>query len=673
MTLAAETQQARATASSTVEILALQQDASQGFHTYELEIAIRGRVDTRHLPASALDGLGGVEMEVQGRGALWDGDPGELLIALKNSADLSQRRNQVSYRHPDFSLSAGDQSIKLGSLLPSIRGFGLAGAVHPQDSIVGVRGFGALDDGELTYGAGLNVEPVPDFVIEGQVVYADGSAVVAVESNVSTRLRDGGLGILAVQPAVNLATLASGVYAATRAVGNDYNLRGYFRYEAPDFEEGDQAQASYGVSGRLRSMQQADVWLSGSYSQLDMAPAKRVQAYSGGLDGLVEGVHWSVRYNHARKWDTAENSHEFGVRATATVPLAEDATLRTVGWWEEEQDLLTGINSRIVGVDVTGYFPLMSGRFKAGVEAEFDMFGVKATQLGALLGWDGAVTDYTRLGMDAQVIVGDKNRVDLSVGGSHDLADGSTFAATVSGSIPWNGASRVKGQVGVTVPVSLVIGRKKDVAEVSGRIVDGRGVGVQGVVVWLAGFTDVTAEDGTFIFPAAPLGTHAITLRGMKPGYVTLPALPLKLEIVEGDNAEVEFELFRAGVLQGRVELQVPESAGSAPGSGVVVGAGGPVDPGRLLGGITLVVTGPGVDQRVAVNGDGTFRLTHLSPGEWQVRAMSQSLPEYYRLETMSQTVTLREGGEASVSFSLIPVQRRIRFTGGGVLGNGTK
>lgn len=659
----------RASASATTEVLAAGQDASQALHTFDLKVGVTGRFDSRQIPAGALDALGELEVELRGRGPMWDGDPGELDVSLRNSADLSQRRNLITYQHPDFSMSAGDQNMPLGRLLNPVKGLGVNLAIAPRDLSVGGWTYGTYHEDNLGFGIGLNGQPVPELFIEGRAQYRGGEAIVGAKAELSASLPDGARMTLGAEPAFNLMSSAPAVLVTAGGKGDGYSTSGYFRYQAEDYAAVSDPRTDVGIGGRARLSTQPRVWISGSYSRLKANPAREHQAVIAGLDGTLESVAWSAQYSDVRKVESDAHSHEFGVRLAATVPLAEDTTLRSIAAWTEKRNVLaSGRNNRIVDADVAVFFPLLDGRGKAGGELEYDLLHPENLQLDAYVGWSGGVTSFTSLDTQARVVLGEQGRAELEVGARHTLDDGSTLTTTLTGSLPWEAVPRANAKFSMTLPVSVVIGRKQDVAEVRGRITDGSGRGVAGIVVWLAGFTAVTKEEGDFVFPAAPLGTHALTLRGLDAGLVTLPALPLKLQVIAEGNDPVELQLLRSAVLRGSVRLPAPESVEHSNGSGVIVGSREPMD--RLLRSIALQVSGPGTTQRVALAADGTFRLTRLPPGEWQVRAVPESLPEYYRFDSMSQTATVPEGGEVEVTFDLVPLTRTIRFTGGGELGN---
>lgn len=153
--------------------------------------------------------------------------------------------------------------------------------------------------------------------------------------------------------------------------------------------------------------------------------------------------------------------------------------------------------------------------------------------------------------------------------------------------------------------VNLSFGRT---TEVSGRVVDESGEPVAGARVSLAGQPDgrsaPSGADGAFRFAAIPDGTYRLSAGSE--GLIG-PAEPLEVEVRGRPVGDLEIRLRRGGtLLTGRL-------LGLAPGEieKVAVLAHPPNHPWE--------------PRRATVNRDGSYRLSGLLPGTWQVVASLDS------------------------------------------------
>lgn len=172
---------------------------------------------------------------------------------------------------------------------------------------------------------------------------------------------------------------------------------------------------------------------------------------------------------------------------------------------------------------------------------------------------------------------------------------------------------------------------------VSGTVRDADGTPVAGVEVTitsddgLVSQTVTTGVDGSYIADTVPVGGHTVTVT--PPGEYTAVTAPRAITVASGTQTPITDQDF---VLALNPSL-----------SGTVTAGGDPAP------GITLVATGPGGDQRVAVTAaDGTYTFPTLPGGGWTVTVLP---PEGYLPDgPLLQTVTLGTQDVDDVDFALL-------------------
>ena len=199
------------------------------------------------------------------------------------------------------------------------------------------------------------------------------------------------------------------------------------------------------------------------------------------------------------------------------------------------------------------------------------------------------------------------------------------------------------------MPLSVPVARRRDVASVNGRVLDqetGRGMG--GKVLRLGGILAVSAADGAFSFPSIPVGTYYLSLDDMQGAGGTIPveAMPMEVQVREGDAARLNIALVQAATLAGTVALSVPADA---PGAG-------------LLRNMLVTFRKGAVTFNRLTDEAGAFRLGSIAPGEWAVSVAPSTVPDGYALEQEQFTVMLAPAGQSVLAFKLAVRVRTIKM-----------
>lgn len=199
------------------------------------------------------------------------------------------------------------------------------------------------------------------------------------------------------------------------------------------------------------------------------------------------------------------------------------------------------------------------------------------------------------------------------------------------------------------MPLSVPVGKRHNIATVNGRVLDQEtGRGMPGKVLRLGGILAISADDGAFSFPSILVGTYYLSLDDMQGvgGAIPVEAMPMAVEVREGDTPRLDIALVRAATLAGTVSLAV---ADATPGAG-------------SLRNMLVTFRKGAMSFNRLTDEAGAFRLGSIAPGEWTVSVDPSTLPAGYALEQDQFTVALAPAGQSVVAFKLAVRIRAIRM-----------
>lgn len=127
------------------------------------------------------------------------------------------------------------------------------------------------------------------------------------------------------------------------------------------------------------------------------------------------------------------------------------------------------------------------------------------------------------------------------------------------------------------------------------------GTGVAGVTVTASGpggsvLTTVTDANGEYGFPRLPLGEYTVGI-DVPGGYAASGPISREESVIEGDVADVDFDLARLGAIDGVVRT----------------------DGGTPVTGVAIMVEGPDGTQQLTTDADGAYGLGTLPPGTYTI------------------------------------------------------
>lgn len=402
---------------------------------------------------------------------------------------------------------------------------------------------------------------------------------------------------------------------------------------------------------------------------LDRPGEKRNLSATLALSGGKEGGIWTLTYMRKQEKDLSVPKDEQSdtMRYTVGRNLVQGFILHSLSG-KQVANGITSERLRSLQCDLQYTVPIPRGRITPYFGVETVLNGDEKPKLSF------GLQLAARLSNDLSVVISGSVQ-DLFQGaarlyGGLEYQLGQGRYVTVNGWYSWGPAGNDYSlKAGLGIPFEVPLGRRPDVGEVRGRIVDESGTGIPGLVVEINnGLKVATRKDGSFSFPAVPAGVVYLTLRPdqLGPEWLTLPATPLRLEVRPGQVLKQLITLVHAASVSGRVVVAgAPASAGES-----AAGLWGGVlpDPG-IVAGMIVELHGYGqVLRRVIQGPDGEFRFDRLPPGEWSLVIQRNGLPDTFAVEPATVNFSLRPGEQLSVSISVRPVPRPIIMLDEGVL-----
>lgn len=204
------------------------------------------------------------------------------------------------------------------------------------------------------------------------------------------------------------------------------------------------------------------------------------------------------------------------------------------------------------------------------------------------------------------------------------------------------------GAVRYSIPIDMPVGKRRSVGAIRGRLVNGDHPDrppLPNAAIASNGATAVTAADGTFLFPGLRPGLHSlrVELDTVPPGMLTEQPGPYLVEVEAGEETEIEMALQTAAAISGQVHLVPEEDDKPAPLADALVTARSGTESYQQY-----------TDSR------GTFRFTHLRPGQWEILIDRGSLPPRHQVEDQPFRLELEPAGEEKLTVKVAPRPRRI-------------
>lgn len=360
--------------------------------------------------------------------------------------------------------------------------------------------------------------------------------------------------------------------------------------------------------------------LAGSFSQVvQYVPTlsdQRFTVYSGSFSTISGGVELKAGISHME-----------GESSPSSQLLSMSAAKSFVGSGRVTGSLFIDTGSSTAGLADS----LLSAKASFSTASPYDISG----------GLDVAYTYAFSTGLSGLTAGG---RVSYSRKGFGGMSAGLSYTRLAVASHEDMFSFSLSYSTSINVP----IGKRNDVAQLSGRIVPLLPTdSVSDVIVTVGDLTAITDSDGHFTFPAVPIGTYQVSLAPGAPGHQFLIVDPEATLIELADqNEEVFITITRPVMIRGSSDLS---AYGKEGGTGIIVSVE------SVYG-----------EQRKMVNRDGSFSFAGLLPATYSISVLESTVPEGYVVEFSDYELDLRDGQDISVTLVLKPIMKEILFQGGG-------
>lgn len=487
---------------------------------------------------------------------------------------------------------------------------------------------------------------------------------------------------------LQMGTGAGGFRFGGEVWGDDASLNASWQQTAAGYQGALEDSYSLDLSSSLYLDEVSSTYASAKFNQkesyqpgdlLISRPEKFGRSWSGRVSTLVSGVGLSLKYEDSDGFDVIKLStrHKRELTFGVSSPLADDFLLtQEMSWLQETKST---VNDELLGYEAGARFALEGSSLTPRVGGEYSLLNNSFSKVSLGVDWIGLVTDTDSLILDlgGELELSGNRAVKLSTKGSYEFANGQALDLDLSGRVYFDHKPSLNLALGYNISFDVPLSRLSNVGEVKGRFEDEVGTAIPGLIVQVAGLSVVTAEDGSFTFPAIPEGDHVLVVNAADTmsDKITVPALPHSVHLSAGETVEANFRVIRSAAIQGQVRLVQTEGDDDAPqtepGSDIILGTGQPEQDAGLVANLVVELRKGERVFLASTDSQGHFQVQDLPPGTWQLTVLRGELSELYRLEPETQSLTTAPGTTARVEVDLIPVARSIQFMDGGVLSGG--
>ncbi|MEX2535593.1 MAG: hypothetical protein WD273_08340 [Trueperaceae bacterium] len=625
-------------------------------------------------------------LDISGAGWLSESGDGRFQVQLRlNPEDLVETL-LLEYQQPGLIVLVGDQGFKTSHLTPDVKGFGVTTRFTTQVAELPFDGTLHLFSSDSNIGMGTSLS-----------LQASSSTRLELMVNGSGR---GLLGSFAIRyrpqlvdpSRLRLTNVAAtyGIRVAEEDLGHSLEANWQLN-EGPSFVRFGVNAADAGFTGRA-----GHAFSVGLESSLRMNEALRIlPQYPLNLTlNYSSNWGWSASRPFFNLPPNGAEGHivKYGVGANfGAGPIILSAAYSTVlnfhDTYSGQADTLSGliryqtqsftvaqsaawVRSRADGLSVGETLEYEStmvlstaaeGSFTASLTGKHDLrSGPEEVAFGAR--WSGAASAGLDMSLGGQLfLVHPTSLWNTNVGIEHKFSNDHEVDAKVKVAQSLEGLFSVAFDLSYSVPFNMPIGRRWDIGEVAGSVVGSNGTPVPGLVLTVAGQGATTRSDGSFDFPAVPVGEHIVQLLPheiLGPTQILTPSPPRRVRVENGQVTRVEFKIVEGAALVGELNVRVPE-----PTPGLAHQA---VSTDEVAQGVHIELRGSGGVLRTFTDSRGAFRFNRLLPGEWTLRVIESSVPGIYQFEPAALQLTILEGETAHAVVTMVPVVRRIQFDSGG-------
>ena len=405
--------------------------------------------------------------------------------------------------------------------------------------------------------------------------------------------------------------------------------------------------------------------------------------------GAVAGSLAFVRSSEEREADREQTlEHRFDAslalrvsdRTTLTPRVgwrARDLTDPLTGWARRSDEFTVGVTAGVmlwsspqgpVGGSVApgAARPLDGFRVSLHADAAFSD-GVWTPWGGATLRWPRLIAEGFSLDLRSAVALTEAGlRTDLSA--RTDLALGCDATLTLEAATRFGADAPSVSSASLTLQhrFALPTHRRADLGSLHGTLRLSDGTPIANAVVRVAGQWLATGPDGSFAFPAIPVGTHAVEFVAttLPYGLLLSPPSPHLITVEPGAVSELTQLVLAPGGASVRVRYEPPTTASQGRGR-VWIGSGDPVVDAAYVAGLSVTLTRGSAVWRALSDADGWVHFRDLEPGAYRLDVDGTRLPSTLRLGAFPSALQVAEGATTTLTIPLTPLQRPLAMDAG--------
>jgi hypothetical protein len=678
----------RATARATIVLVPTNLSVASALHTFPLTLSVTYRVE----PFVAEAAHPRLAIELSGSGTLHEHDPGLLVVHLRMTPTKLLERVTLDVEHPRWGVRLGHQDFAPSPLSSKVSGFGVrASATWSLGGTAPLRAELAryMVDNEARYAVAATAALARGVQVSATLSGGSGSLLGTFEIRYAPLRRDAARIQLTALDAIYGLRVDRDIQVAQalRVAGqvNDGASFGRVTYDtaASTFDGRDRHHASLHVAATRRLNDALSVeadyplnlvlgydrtwaWDGGlAYQLLPPASAReQEQRYMVGISAGLGATTVNTSYVLTRtSLASQDTQHVFSALVRSRV--TDDFTVAQSSVWTRRQ-FLGATLSDIVQLHTDAILRSDPGVLTSSLKLTHDVITGRNVGLAFGVNWAGVLTPNLQLALNTTLhLINPSERWRAELGLRYVFGDQRVLITKVAGQARADQPFALTFELGFAVPLQIPIGRRSDIGRLEGSITRPDGHGLFGAIVTVAGQAVTTTREGTFRFPALPIGTHqvrVVTAGGLAATEYLAPDLPATVRIANDATSELHFVVREAATVTGKI---ITEAVDPATSSSAIAPPRSAAD---LTRGVRIELRNEVTMLHTVTDANGTFRFQSVPVGTWTLHVQLPRTAIDYRIDPLEVHLSLEAGGHEDVLVRLVPIVRHIQFVDGGTL-----
>ncbi len=210
-----------------------------------------------------------------------------------------------------------------------------------------------------------------------------------------------------------------------------------------------------------------------------------------------------------------------------------------------------------------------------------------------------------------------------------------------------------------TIPLSLPVGKRKDVGSVSGYVYDDyERKAVPFATINLNGKKAVTDAEGYFNFSSTPVGMHALKTENLPQNLLAQYEISQNINVLGGKKVEVPISVVQACSIKGTIKLYVfddtiPPWEESEPH----------IIEKEVVAGLRIFISSENGKEVYTTISDreGSFEFAMLRPGKWTISINNNQIASSHFLEEKELILNVKPKEDKVVNLRVLPKTHKIK------------